>query len=65
MKYISANKAAILSVLEPVTVLGVDFVVLGEALSLRQLVGAVIVMISALLISFKEEAPHAPLPGQS
>ena len=55
MKYISADRAAILSVLEPVTVLAVGLLVLGEVFSVRQFIGALIILASALLISIKKD----------
>ena len=50
VKYISATKTAIISVLEPVTVLLVGMIFLGEPVSTLQGIGAVVILSSALLI---------------
>ncbi len=50
VKLISATKTAIISVLEPVTVLLVGVMLLGEPVSLVQAVGAVVILSSALVI---------------
>ncbi len=55
MKYISAAKASILSGLEPIVVLIIGVSVLGEQISLLQLIGAIIVLFGALLINFDKE----------
>lgn len=47
---ISATKTAILSVLEPVTVLWVGVTVLGEPVTAIQIVGAVVILTSALVV---------------
>lgn len=50
VKFISATKTAIISVLEPVTVLLVGVWVLGEPVSWIQVMGAVVILSSALVI---------------
>lgn len=51
VKLISATKTAIISVLEPVTVLAVGVIFLGEPVSALQAVGAVIILSGALVIN--------------
>ncbi len=55
LKYISANKASIISVLEPVTTLGVGAIVLEEAVSPLQLLGSAIILSSAMIIQLDKE----------
>lgn len=50
VKLISATKTAIISVLEPVTVLLVGVLLLGEPVSWIQAIGAVVILSSALVI---------------
>jgi len=52
LKYISANKASVISVLEPVTTLALGAIVLEEAVSGMQFAGAVIILGSALVVQF-------------
>lgn len=55
VKLISATKTAIISVLEPVTVLLVGVLLLGEPVSLMQAIGAVVILSSALVIQVARE----------
>lgn len=50
VKYISATKTAIISVLEPVTVLLVGVMFLSEPVGVLQAVGAVVILASALVV---------------
>jgi len=55
LRTISANKASIISVLEPVTVLAVGGLVLQEPVSALQLLGATIILSSSILVQFDKE----------
>lgn len=55
MKFISAKKASIISVLEPVTTLFVGIAVLGEPLSLWQTCGVLMIFSSAIIIALDKE----------
>lgn len=50
MKRISATQASIISVLEPVTVLAVGAMVLGELVTTLQVIGAVTILASAIVV---------------
>jgi drug/metabolite transporter (DMT)-like permease len=52
MKYIDAEKAAILSVLEPVFVLIFGVTLLGEKVTTMQVIGTIIVLTGALMVLF-------------
>jgi len=56
LKTISANKASIISVLEPVTTLAVGAAILNENVSMLQAIGAVIILLSAVLVQLEKEA---------
>jgi drug/metabolite transporter (DMT)-like permease len=60
MKTISANKASIISVLEPVTTLAVGALVLGEAVSSLQFLGALIILSSAIIIQLEKDKAATP-----
>lgn len=61
MKTLSANKASIISVLEPVTILAVGALILNEPVSSLQLLGSVIILLSAVVVQFDtEKAPANP-----
>lgn len=55
LKYISANKASIISVLEPVTTLAVGAIVLGETVTGIQFAGAIIILCSAIFVQLEKE----------
>lgn len=55
LKTISANKASIISVLEPVTTLAVGAFILAEDVSMLQFVGAIIILASAVLVQLEKE----------
>jgi len=55
LKTISANKASIISVLEPVTTLAVGALILAEPVSMLQFVGAIIILSSAVLVQLEKE----------
>jgi len=55
LKYISASKASIISVLEPVTVLCVGSLILGETITTIQLIGAIVILSSALIVQLDKE----------
>lgn len=52
MVYISANRASILSVLEPVSVLIVGVLFLNEPINLIQCIGTALILLSAILVQF-------------
>lgn len=56
LKTISANKASIISVLEPVTTLAVGAFVLSETVSTLQFIGALIILGSAIIVQLEKEA---------
>jgi drug/metabolite transporter (DMT)-like permease len=53
MKYLSASTASIISVLEPIAVLGVGVFILGEPLQALQLLGAAIILSATILVYIK------------
>jgi drug/metabolite transporter (DMT)-like permease len=55
LKTISASKASIISVLEPVTTLGVGALILSESVSSLQYVGALIILCSAIFVQLEKE----------
>jgi drug/metabolite transporter (DMT)-like permease len=55
MKTLSANKASIISVLEPVAVLAVGALILEEEVSPLQCLGAAIILLSAMAVQFDKE----------
>ena len=57
MKTLSANKASIISVLEPVAVLAVGAIILKEEVSWQQGVGAFLILFSAVAVQFEKEKP--------
>jgi drug/metabolite transporter (DMT)-like permease len=59
MKHVSANKASILSVMEPVTIILIGVILLHETASLIQWVGVVCVLTSAVMIAAKTTATTA------
>lgn len=61
MKTLSANKASIIGVLEPVAVLGVGALVLHEPVTWLQFLGAVIILLSAVVVQFEKD----PVPEKS
>lgn len=54
LKYISSEKAAIVSVLEPVFVLISGIVLLGETVSVMQILGTIIILSGALITLFSK-----------
>lgn len=52
LQYISSEKASLLSVLEPIFVLGFGVLLLEETITLTQMIGVVIVLLGALLTLF-------------
>lgn len=63
LRTISASKASIISVLEPVTTLIVGSLVLGEAISSMQYVGALIILCSAVFVQLEKESPRRTQTG--
>ena len=57
LKYISASKASILSVLEPVFVVLIGVAFLGETIGTMQIVGMLVILTSALVINFEKKTP--------
>lgn len=55
MKTLSANKASIIGVLEPVAVLAVGAFILHEEVTWLQLVGAIIILLSAVAVQFEKD----------
>lgn len=55
LKYISASKASIISVLEPVTTLAVGALYLGEPVAILQFVGALVILCSAIFVQLDKE----------
>jgi len=55
LKYVSSMRASIISVLEPLVTVLVGIVLLDESISHLQLIGAVIILSSALLVQFQKE----------
>lgn len=55
IKYLSASTASIISVLEPVVVLGVGAVLLDEPLQAVQLIGAMIILSATILVYLKPQ----------
>jgi drug/metabolite transporter (DMT)-like permease len=55
LKYISSMRASIISVLEPLVTVLVGILLLKESISHLQLIGAFIILGSALLIQFQKE----------
>jgi len=53
LKYISSTKASILSVLEPFCVVVIGVLFLKESLDFYKILGAIIVLVGALIINFK------------
>ncbi len=53
LKHIHASKVAVLSVLEPVVTLIVGITALHESTSTLQLTGAIIILLSAVIIQFE------------
>lgn len=61
LKTLSANKASIIGVLEPVAVLAVGAFILKEEVTWIQLFGAIIILLSAVAIQFeKDSVTEAP-----
>lgn len=56
MKTLSANKASIIGVLEPVTVLAVGALILKEEVTWLQFLGAVIILLSAAVVQFEKDS---------
>ena len=56
LKTLSAGKASIISVLEPVTTLAVGALILHEAITPIQLLGAVIILSSAIIVQFDKQS---------
>jgi drug/metabolite transporter (DMT)-like permease len=55
LKYVSSMRASIISVLEPLITVFVGVLLLDEAVSQLQMLGAGIILASALLIQFQKE----------
>lgn len=55
MKTLSANKASIIGVLEPVAVLAVGYFVLNEEVAWLQFFGAIIILLSIIVVQFEKE----------
>lgn len=64
MKHISANKAAFISVVEPLTVLAVGKFLLGERVTLIQAIGAFIILCGAMVVQFDREEKRESLEDQ-
>ena len=58
LKYISSEKASIISVLEPVFVVISGIVLLGESISVMQIIGTVTVLSGALAALFTKNVPN-------
>jgi drug/metabolite transporter (DMT)-like permease len=56
LKYIDAEKAATLSVLEPVFVLIFGIILLDEKITFIQTIGTIIVLLGALMVLFHTTA---------
>jgi len=56
LKTISANKASIISVIEPVTILAVAIIVLKESVTYVQMIGATIILCSAIIIQLDRQS---------
>ncbi len=65
MKYISANYASIISVLEPITTILVSYFIMGECITTQQWIGTWIILVSVTLVQcellFKEKAFYKKL----
>jgi len=55
LKYVSSMRASIISVLEPLVTIFVGILLLGETISQLQLLGAFIILGSAVLVQFQRE----------
>ncbi len=55
LKYISSMRASIISVLEPLVTVFVGVMLLDESISMLQILGISIILISAVLVQFKRE----------
>jgi len=54
MKYITSDKASLLSVLEPVCVVVIGVYLLGETLSLSQIIGIILILGAAISVQFEK-----------
>ncbi|MES2218428.1 MAG: DMT family transporter [Pseudomonadota bacterium] len=55
LKYVSSLRASIISVLEPLITMVVGFILLNESISNLQIIGAVIILGSTLLVQFNRD----------
>ncbi len=55
LKYVSSMRASIISVLEPLVTLLIGIILLHESMSHQQLLGAAIILSSAILVQLKKE----------
>ena len=58
VKYISSEKAAIVSVLEPVFVLLSGIILLGETVSVMQIFGTIIILSGAVITLFSKNSTN-------
>jgi drug/metabolite transporter (DMT)-like permease len=58
LKYISSEKAAIVSVLEPVFVLLSGIILLGETVSVMQIFGTIIILSGAVITLFSKNSTN-------
>lgn len=56
MKSLSANKASIIGVLEPVAVLAVGYFILSEEVTWVQFLGAMVILLSVIVVQFEKDA---------
>lgn len=61
MKSLSANKASIIGVLEPVAVLAVGAFILKEEVTWLQFLGAAIILLSAIVVQFEKDTANEKL----
>ncbi len=59
MEYLSASTASIISVLEPIAVLGVGAFMLDEPLQALEIIGALIILSATILIYLKPQRARA------
>jgi drug/metabolite transporter (DMT)-like permease len=64
MRYLPANVVSVIAVCEPIVATALAWLVLGQALSVMQVIGAVVLLAGATVVQLASRAPRVVLPDE-
>ena len=54
IKYISASKASVLSVLEPVATIAIGVILLAEPITYPEIIGTILILVGTIIVQLEE-----------